>query len=472
MTAAAGLAERCDAAGATPWPDGLVDHDSEAIVLGVMMLDNELIDDISDRLGPDDFALRLNRRIFEISVQEHMQGRPVAPHTIWPFLSDDPDMADAGGRGYLAGLTSSCVGLAGFMAVEGLVNRLSDLARRRRMADGLLAAASACGDLGTTAGEIIALADGALGSGREDGTVETTAGQAADRFVRDLCRDRRGVTCGQIPDLDRLIGDLRPKELTVCAARPGMGKTALAVSYALGAAGRGHGVLFVSLEMSEAELAGRMIADLCFDADGGIPYAALRSGRLDERQQRLAIAAASRLHALPLHIVDTSRLTPGRLNAAIRRHARRMAANGHRLDLTIVDYLQLMRPDARGRDRYADVSEVSAGLKAAAKANSVAIMALAQLNREVDKRSDRRPQLSDLRDSGQIEQDADHVLFLLRDEYYLRQAEPDLLSDDRAGWEAAMQKVQGMIEFILAKARNGTPGHAFGRFHGAFQAVR
>lgn len=138
----------------------------------------------------------------------------------------------------------------------------------------------------------------------------------------------------------------------------------------------------------------------------------------------------------------------------------------------MVDYLQLLRPDQRGRSKYEDISEVSQSLKATAKDHDVAILALAQLSREVEKRPDKRPQLADLRDSGQIEQDADGVLFLLRNEYYLRQSEPEMFSADRGKWEHAMSKVQGKIEFILAKQRNGTTGSATGTFYGAYQAVR
>ena len=170
--------------------------------------------------------------------------------------------------------------------------------------------------------------------------------------------------------------------------------------------------------------------------------------------------------------MDVGSLNIGRLNMLVRRHARAMAAKGFSLDLVIVDYLQLLSPDHKGRSNYEAVSEVSRGLKALAKDNELAVFALAQLSRTVETRPDKRPQLSDLRDSGQIEQDADAVLFLLRKEYYLRQEEPDPLSPKRVDWENHLDAVKGQIEFILAKRRNGTTGTAIGQFHGAYQAVR
>jgi replicative DNA helicase len=247
--------------------------------------------------------------------------------------------------------------------------------------------------------------------------------------------------------------------------------TAVAVSYALGSAQNGHGVLFATLEMSSRELAGRMAADMCYRDGRGIPYGAIRKGSLDEWQRKQVTRAGQHMCTLPFQVVEKGNLTTGRLNMLIRRHKRRMEAKGQKLELVVVDYLQLMRPDRRG-SKYEDVSEVSMALKAMAMDHGVAIMALAQLSRLVEQRPDKRPQLSDLRDSGQIEQDADVVLFLLREEYYLRLTEPDESDPKRAGWEASMDTARNRIEFIVAKRRNGETGTAIGQFHGAFQAVR
>jgi replicative DNA helicase len=175
---------------------------------------------------------------------------------------------------------------------------------------------------------------------------------------------------------------------------------------------------------------------------------------------------------MPLTIIDAPSITPGRLSRLVRRHIRRFEARGHKLELVVVDYIQRMRPDRQMSKKYEEVSEISAALKDIAKANGVAIMALAQLSREVERRGDKRPVLADLRDSGQLEQDADTVIFLLRQEYYHRQAEPDPMSPDWPGWNDSLSRMTGEIEFIVPKRRGGETGAAKGVFHGAFQAVR
>jgi replicative DNA helicase len=248
-----------------------------------------------------------------------------------------------------------------------------------------------------------------------------------------------------------------------------MGKTACALSYALGAAARGHGVLFVSIEMGAEQLAERMAADLCLDSR--IPYADIRDRRLTSQQRMEVCRARDRLAAMPLQVIDKGGLTIGRLRILVRRWCRRFEARGQKLELVIVDYLQLLRAD-RKMDRYETVTEISKSLKEMAKDNNLAVFALSQLSREVEKRPDKRPQLSDLRESGQVEQDADAVLFFLRPEYYLRTEEPAPNDPKHAEWQVALDKCQGRIELIAAKRRNGQTGSRVADFLGQFQAVR
>jgi replicative DNA helicase len=279
-----------------------------------------------------------------------------------------------------------------------------------------------------------------------------------------------GVTSG-IGPIDEGLGALLPKQLAIVAGRPSMGKSAVASSYALGAAAMGHGTLFVSLEMSAEELGERIAADLCFDTSIQVPYSAITEKRVTPDQGRQICRAYDRLENMPLSIVDLASCTISKLNAIVRRHARRLAANGKKLELVIVDYLQLIRPDRHTENRTQEITQVSMGLKAIAKEHGVAIMALAQLSRSVEQRADKRPIMADLRESGQIEQDADAIMFLYRPEYYLKQAEPTDQAD-RAKWETMMADARGKIEFIVAKRRRGCTGTTHGRFYGAFQAVR
>lgn len=448
--------------------DPLINLELEAELLGGLMLDNASVDQVADIVRAEDFSEGILGRIYQGIVHEVSRGNPANAITLKGHFDRDPDIAKVGGISFLAGLTANYSG----SSLHQTAKTVADLSRRRTMRQGLHTVADECADLSIPATEIVTHADAAVSFHGGDGIHQPTGGECFDELIRSFDETSHGVTCRQIPALDDLLGPLRPKQVFIGAARPGMGKTAVALSYSVGAAAAGHGVLFVSLEMSSTELAGRMAADMCFDGSQGVPYKAIRDRRLNDWQRRKVVEAGSAIRAFPLHVIDAGSLTVGRLAMLARRHARRMEAMGSRLELIVVDYLQLLSPDTRGRSNYEAVSEVSRALKALAKDMDCAVLALAQLSREVEKRTDKRPQLADLRDSGQIEQDADAVFFLLRDEYYLRQAEPDQMSPQRMAWEDAMRDAQGKIEFILAKRRNGTTGTAMGSFYGAYQAVR
>jgi replicative DNA helicase len=342
------------------------------------------------------------------------------------------------------------------------------------MVEGLLATVTKAMDMEEPLELLAGEAEEAIASAmdeRDIGRHERSAGEAAMAIVNTFDQAVAGVTCEVIPTLDKILGPIRPTHFDVGAGRPGMGKTAVAVSYARGAAKKGHGVLFFSLEMGGDELAERLLADDCFD-EHRIPYEAIRDRKLDMIERREVCRAQERLAALPIQIIDKAGLSIGQIRSMVRRWRRRFAARGQSLDLVIVDYLQLVRGERR-MDRIEVVSEVSRALKEIAKDNHLGVLALSQLSRAVESRADKRPQLSDLRESGQIEQDADAVLFLLRPEYYLRkEGEPIFGDPDYEEWQAKLEKCQGRIEFIVAKRRGGREGSAWGEFLGPYQAVR
>lgn len=445
--------------------------EAEQALLGALLSENGLIDAVADVVQPSDFYEPLHQRIYEAALQEASAGRSASPVTLKGRFADDPDMA-AVGANYLMRLTADGQGL--FAALD-LARLIHDLARRRDIAGKLGEALSCCLDENMSLSAVADMVTASVSEGPADGLIELSAGACVENHLRAAAEGVAGVTSGnRVPAFDKVVGALRPKHFVLLAARPGMGKTALSMSYAIGAARAGHGVLFISLEMSGEELGGRAAADMCYGLDGedAVPYHAISAGRLNPWERERVSRAAVDLDRMPLVIVDAPSITPARLGRLVRRHARRFEARGVPLQLVVVDYVQRMKPDRQMSKKYEEISEISAALKDIAKANGVAIMALAQLSREVERRGDKRPVLADLRDSGQLEQDADTVIFLLRQEYYHRQSEPDQLALEWQGWKEQLDRMTGEIEFIVAKRRGGETGTAKGLFLGAYQAVR
>jgi replicative DNA helicase len=358
---------------------------------------------------------------------------------------------------------------------------VADLAARRRLIETLdeTRGRVSRSDIGLV--QLVDETDAALVAAveRRDTAAQPTMAEAMsamlDRISTIQANDGKvGVACG-ISDVDRLFGGFDAGQLFVLAGRPGMGKTAVACGIAKGVAQGGSGVLFVSLEMGSIELAQRVASDLCYSNHGGgrvgIPFDSIVNATVDKYELRHLARATSEAASLPLTIVDAGSVTMPRLALSVRRHKRRFAAKGRELKLVVIDYMQLLQASKNAKSAYEQVSEISKGLKALAKDAQINILALAQLNRGVEQREDKRPVLSDLRDSGQIEQDADAVMFLYREEYYLSAKKPRK-ELDMPVWHDAMNQVRDRIEFILAKRRNGRTGHSIGYYFSEYQAVR
>lgn len=447
----------------------IANAEAETALIGAMLCDPKIVDAVADTLAPEDFSVSLLASIFSVIVREQSLGRALNAVTLRPFFQEDPEFIELGGFSWLVDLTANMASLIG---ARSFAQQVADLASRRRLVEGLQATIASAADYEKSVEMLAGEAEEAI-AGAADAradTYERSAAECLDMVIGGFDEPLGGVLCGAIPSIDTLLGPIRPSHLVIGAGRPGMGKTASAVSYAIGAAERGHGVLFVSLEMSAEQLAERMTADLCLDKR--IPYDAITGRKLDMLQRREVCRARDKIADLPLEIVDRSSLTLPQLRALVRRWRRRYAARGVKLELLIVDYLQLMTGDRR-MDRIQVVSEISRGLKEIAKENGLGVLALSQLSRKVEERADKRPMLSDLRESGTIEQDADAVLFFLRDEYYLRQTgEPTFGDPGFEEWQKKLDVCQGRIEFIVAKKRHGTTGSKIGEFLGHFQAVR
>lgn len=452
----------------------LANIETEAALLGALMIDPRTIDQAADRLRIEDFAEPVHGRIFDAIVREHALGGRPTPITLRPLFVDDAAMKDLGGPGYLSQLTGSGAGLIGF---RHFIDQILELSNRRRLTTVVDDVRVKAGDLNIPLATIVDEADAALVASIERRDVSRTVSLASsiDQAIAriDTIREgdgKVGATTG-IDELDQLMGGFEPGQLVICAGRPGMGKTAVACSAALGLARQGHGVLFVSLEMRAEELGMRMVSDLCCERRGKwVDFDRIVNATTNKAEDEAMRRARQMAAEWPLEIEDTSAPTLARLTLAIRRAKRRMAARGQTLRVVIVDYLQLVHPDNKRLSAYEAVSEVSKGMKALAKDLEVAIVALAQLSRAVEQREDKRPQLSDLRDSGQIEQDADSVLFLYREEYYLARAKAKKGCEDDLN--EARTHASGKLTLICAKRRQGRVGDAECLYLAPYQAVR
>lgn len=461
-------------------PPPIANVEGEAGLLGAMMIANNLVDQIADKVCAEDFFEPIHGRIFSAILKEHSLGRAANPVSLKPYFDSDQDMLQVGGPAYLAQLTGSGAAVIG---ARDMAVQVVELARRRALLESLAEIATTAANWEKPFLELVAEAEAAItaaGRASDDGTIEISLAAAMSRILEGDAKPP-GITCG-IEAIDKALGPIHPKEMVVIAGRPAMGKTIVGMSYALGVT-RAHddldfqevkdGALIISLEMSADQLAQRAAADLCFDGQRGIYYGNIVDRKMSNEESRSVARAIDRIRELPLQIIDTPRMTISRLGATVRRWKRRFAARDVNLRLVVIDYLQLLQPDTREKDLYTRITEVSKGVKAVAKANDVAIIALAQLSRAVEQRGgDHRPNLGDLRDSGQIEQDADGVCFLYRAEYYLKKDEPAETDPKHATWSEAMDKVRGQIEYIVAKRRERPESIGRGRFHGSFQAVR
>jgi replicative DNA helicase len=285
---------------------------------------------------------------------------------------------------------------------------------------------------------------------------------AAKAYERD--GSLSGVATG-LTDLDRYMGGLQNSDLVILAGRPGMGKTALATNIAFNIARAYRGetrpdgttvaadggmVGFFSLEMSAEQLATRIIAE-----QSGVPSYKIRRGDITESDFQQVAEAVREMQSIPFFIDQTGGISIAQLTARARRLKRQRG-----LDLIVVDYLQLLAGSrtARNDNRVQELTEITTGLKALAKELNVPIMALSQLSRQVEQRDDKRPQLSDLRESGSIEQDADVVLFVFREEYYLKNKEPRPGTEEHIAWMNEMERAHGRAEVIIGKQRHGPTG--------------
>lgn len=409
-------------------------------------------------------------------------GRPVSPLTMIGKLGNPEIVPDMRLSQYLAACcaqTSCPAAYAGDFALQ--VREAWALRTTAAIAD---AAAHAARTPGGDARAIISRAVQELDETRAEREVQRKRGQTlgevmaatVDRVAHVYQHDGRddAISTG-LADLDRILsGGFRPSELVVLAGRPGMGKTTLAASVLRQSAKRHAGVMF-SLEMSAVQLGYRFLADVLFDGAG---TRSLRANQLMRAEIQPAefdqvVDAARSMADLPLIIDDTSSLTVGEIAARSRGYADRMRRSGRTLETVIIDYLKCIRPSERYRgNRNLELGEITGALKQMAKDLNVAVVLLHQLNRSVEMSADKRPTMAHLRDSGEIEQDADIVLLLYREQYYLAQSEPRMGTEEHLAWQAEMENACNKMEIIVAKQRMGAQGTITTMFDGGAGAVR
>jgi replicative DNA helicase len=446
--------------------------EAEQALLGAILVNNEAFYRVSDFLEPRHFFEPVHQNIYEIAGSLVRVGKIANPVTLKTFLPADVDIAGLTVSQYLARLAAEATTV---INAEDYGRTIYDLSTRRSLIvigeDMVNVAFDAPVDfmprdqIEDAERRLYELAE----TGKYDGGFQRFAAAlttAVDMAARAYQRDGRlsGLATG-LHDLDRMMGGLQPSDLVIVAGRPGMGKTALATNMAYNIARAWHGevrpdghtetvnggvVGFFSLEMSAEQLATRIISE-----QTEIPSYRIRRGEIDPADFDRIAAIAREMESLPLYIDETGGLAIAQLAARARRLKRQRG-----LDLLVVDYIQLLQGSSRraAEGRVQEVTEITTGLKALAKELNVPILACSQLSRQVESRDDKRPQLSDLRESGSIEQDADVVLFVFREEYYLKNKEPRAGSDEHFKWQTDMETVHGKAELIIGKQRHGPTG--------------
>ncbi len=453
--------------GTTPTRTPPVNYEAEQALLGAVLANNLVYDRVNEFLRPEHFADPLHGRIFAAIGKLIERGQIANPVTLKNLFDQDGALTEIGGAAYLVQLAQSVVTV---INAEDYGRTIHDLYLRRQLIDlGEVtvneafthdAEVSALQQIEAAESKLFALAEtGQIEGGPKDfKTIVTSAlNMAQAAYKRDS--HLTGVTTG-LSDIDRKLGGLQPSDLIILAGRPSMGKTALATNMGFNAAssfkendtGMRYKVAFFSMEMSSEQLALRIMAE-----KSGISSDRIRRGdiKTDEEFGRI-VEASTEMSTAGFFIDDTPALTI----PALRTRARRLKRQ-HGLDLIIIDYLQLMRSaNNRGSEnRVQEISEITRGLKAIAKEINVPVIALSQLSRAVEQRDDKRPQLADLRESGSIEQDADVVMFVYREEYYHERKKPgDHETDKMMEWQREMERVHNVAEVIIAKQRHGPIG--------------
>jgi len=446
--------------------------DAEQALIGSVLVNNDIIDEVANIINFKEFYDPIHSKIYDMIERLHNKGMIANPITLKTPFEKDENLSEVGGTEYLVKLTRLSSSTKQSIDYAKIIHEKFVKRELFKISENL--SDDAVDEKTEKSGEdIIQDTEKSLFDLAERGTFNQSFlkfDQALDQTIEMATNAMKsgegivGVPTG-LKDLDERLGGLHKSDLVIIAGRPSMGKTALATNIAYYAAKKildnneKTSVAFFSLEMSSEQLSTRIISE-----QSRIKSNDIRQGKITEEEFNRLIETSRNIHQLPLVIDETPAITIATLSNRARRIKRLFGLN-----LIVVDYIQLMKTGSKRYDgRVQEISEITQGLKALAKELSVPVLALSQLSRAVEQRDGQRPQLSDLRDSGSIEQDADVVMFVFREEYYLMGKEPKLGTIEHAEWQSKMNDILGDADIIIGKQRHGPTGNVKVEFEGMY----
>ena len=451
--------------------------EAEQALLGSILVNNDIIDEISTLINSNIFYDPAHIKIYEVIENLNNKGMIANPITLKNFFEKDNMLSDVGGTEYLVKLTRFSGSVKQAIDYAKIIHEMYLRRELVMVSDKLSSDTLNANSQEKNAEKIIEDTEKSLYDLAERGTFSQSYlkfNKALDETIKMATLAMQsdqgivGIPTG-LSDLDEKLGGLHKSDLVILAGRPSMGKTALATNIAFNASQyilsrqEKSCVAFFSLEMSSEQLSTRILSE-----QARIKSDDIRRGKVTEEEINRYIETSRNIYDLPLFIDETPAITI----AALSNRARRIKRL-HGLGLIVVDYIQLMRSSLnKNEGRVQEISEITQGLKALAKELSVPVLALSQLSRAVEQRDDKQPQLADLRESGSIEQDADVVMFVYREAYYLERKQPKLGSIEHAEWQSKMNDVNGLADIILGKQRHGPTGTVKVEFEGIYTKFR
>ena len=446
--------------------------EAEQALIGSVLVNNEILDEISNIVNSGKFFDPIHKKIYEVIENLNNKGMIANPITLKNYFENDSGLMEVGGVDYLVKLTRFSSSIKQAIDYAKIIHEMY-VKRELIFISENITEQSHDDELDKSGENIIEDAEQSLYQLAERGNFSQSYikfKEALDQTIEMATQAMKsdqgivGVPTG-LTDLDEKLGGLHKSDLVIIAGRPSMGKTALATNIAYYAAKKIHdnnektSVAFFSLEMSSEQLSTRILSE-----QARIQSNDIRRGKATEEELNRYIETSRDIYELPLYIDETPAITISALSNRARRLKRLFGLN-----LIVVDYIQLMRTSTKRNDgRVQEISEITQGLKALAKELSVPVLALSQLSRAVEQRDDKIPQLSDLRESGSIEQDADVVMFVYREQYYLEKKQPKLGSIEHAEWQSKMNDINGLADIIIGKQRHGPTGNIQVEFEGMY----